>query len=75
VVPAADRETLLFFQGGCGDPDPAVRHVFAAGKMLRYALVQELKAAGQADVHVSVGRVWLGLPGLGLVCRGGAGHP
>jgi hypothetical protein len=53
VVPAADRETFLFFQGGCGSTDPAARPQFAAGKMLRHALVQELAALGQADIHVS----------------------
>ncbi|KAL4442429.1 hypothetical protein ABPG77_005013 [Micractinium sp. CCAP 211/92] len=51
VVPAADRETLIFFQGGCGHPDPAVRPSFTAGKMLRYWLVQELKELGQPDIH------------------------
>lgn len=55
VLPAADRETLIFFQGGCGHPDPAVRGSFAAGKMLRYWLVQELREMGQPDIHVSVG--------------------
>ena len=53
VVPAADRETFLFFQGGCGSTNPAARPQFAAGKMLRHALVQELAALGQADIHVS----------------------
>lgn len=56
VVPAADRETLIFFQGGCGHPDPAVRPSFTAGKMLRYWLVQELKELGQPDIHVRRGR-------------------
>ena len=46
VVPAADRETFLFFQGGCGSTNPAARPQFAAGKMLRHALVQELARVG-----------------------------
>ena len=54
VVPSAERETFVFFRGGCGSPDPAVRPYFAAGKMLRWALVQALNAAGQPDIHVSL---------------------
>lgn len=56
VVPPADRETFLLFQGGCGNPDPAVRPFFAAGKMLRWELVQALRALNQPDVHVSAPR-------------------
>ncbi|PRW51030.1 Dihydrolipoyllysine-residue acetyltransferase component of pyruvate dehydrogenase complex [Chlorella sorokiniana] len=51
VVPSAERETFLFFRGGCGSTDPAVRPYFAAGKMLRWALVRALNAAPQPDVH------------------------
>ena len=54
LVPAAERETLLFFHGGCGNPAPEVRASFAAGKMLRWALVEALKGLKQADIHVSV---------------------
>ena len=53
MVPSAERETFLFFRGGCGSPDPEVRPYFAAGKMLRWALVRALNAAPQPDLHES----------------------
>ena len=52
VIPSAERETFLFFRGGCGSTDPAVRPYFAAGKMLRWALVRALNSAPQPDIHV-----------------------
>ena len=64
MVPSAERETFLFFQGGCGNPDPSVRHLFAAGKMLRWALVRELQALAQPDIHVSSACVGLLEAGL-----------
>lgn len=75
VVPSAERETLLFFRGGCGSTDPAVRPYFAAGKMLRWALVRALNAAPQPDINVSEGGLGLGLrlrrAGMGLAPGGG----
>lgn len=47
---SAERDLFLFFRGGCGHPEPSIRGLFAAGKMLRYALVEALRALGEADV-------------------------
>ena len=41
---AAPRELHAFFVGGCGNPAPEVRGLFAAGKMLRYELVRALNS-------------------------------
>lgn len=65
VVPSAERETFLFFRGGCGSTDPAVRPYFAAGKMLRWALVRALNSAPQPDIHV---RLSWGLLGVAEDC-------
>jgi hypothetical protein len=47
------RDIFLFFRGGCGHPDPSVRQMFAAGKMLRYEFVQAVTAAGEADMQAT----------------------
>ena len=45
-----ERDLFLFFRGGCGHPDPSIRSLFAAGKMLRYELVSVLDDANEEDV-------------------------
>ena len=47
----ANRELFMFFRGGCGHPDPSIRNLFAAGKMMRYELVAALDGLGYSDVH------------------------
>lgn len=44
-----DRDLLLYYRGGCGHPDPSVRGLFAAGKMLRYDFVHSIEAERKAD--------------------------
>lgn len=43
------RETLIFFRGGCGHPDPSIRGLFAAGKMLRYEMVAAFTALPNSE--------------------------
>jgi hypothetical protein len=45
------RDIFLYFRGGCGSPEPSVRPLFAAGKMLRYHLVQRLQNSAP-DIQV-----------------------
>ena len=45
------RDLFMFFRGGCGHPDPSIRNLFAAGKMMRYELVAALDAMGATDIH------------------------
>jgi hypothetical protein len=47
----AERDRFLFFRGGCGHPDPSIKHLFAAGKMLRHDLVAALRALAAPDVE------------------------
>lgn len=49
---SSPRDLFLFFVGGCGHPDPSVRDLFAAGKMMRYDLVRELQSMKARDVQV-----------------------
>ena len=44
-----DRDLLMYFRGGCGHPDPSVRGLFAAGKMLRYDFVHSVQTERQAS--------------------------
>ena len=44
-----DRDLLIYYRGGCGHPDPSVRGLFAAGKMLRYDFVHSLQTERQAS--------------------------
>ena len=44
-----DRDLLMYFRGGCGHPDPSVRGLFAAGKMLRYDFVHSIQSERQAS--------------------------
>ncbi|KAK2079732.1 hypothetical protein QBZ16_002127 [Prototheca wickerhamii] len=55
---AAPRELHAFFVGGCGNPAPEVRGLFAAGKMLRYELVRALNSEAErarGDAAASAG--------------------
>jgi len=45
-----ERDIFIFFRGGCGHPDPSIRGLFAAGKMLRYDFVETLNDMGDDDV-------------------------
>ena len=48
-----DRDILIYFRGGCGHPNPTVRGLFAAGKMLRYELVDAIETHRNApDIDV-----------------------
>ena len=44
-----ERDLLMYFRGGCGHPDPSVRGLFAAGKMLRYDFVHSIQSERQAS--------------------------
>ena len=49
----ADRDLLLYYRGGCGHPDPSVRGLFAAGKMLRYDFVHSVETDRKsADIDI-----------------------
>jgi len=43
------RDLLLYFRGGCGHPNPSIRGIFAAGKMLRYDMVHGILAHRNAS--------------------------
>jgi len=47
----SERDLFMFFRGGCGHPDPSIRNLFAAGKMMRYELVAALDAMDAEDIH------------------------
>lgn len=48
---AAERDLFIFFRGACGHPDPAIRGLFASGKMLRYEMVAALNDLMDDDIH------------------------